>query len=405
MLISLTDQIKKIKSNIQDNIAVQRKNLEENKKNIYATNSNYNDMLHSIPAKERELLEISREQNIKNGIYSFLLQKREESELSYASTISDTRVVDHAHAGKDPVSPNKLYVLGVALFAVIGFPISIIGAREVLNANILYRKELEDATDIPIWGEVAMCKSKDGLSIMPGKRSYIAEEFRRIRYTIRQKLFGAEKKTILVTSSISGEGKSFFAAHLAASYALTGKKVLLIDLDMHNASLDKLLKIENVEGVTDILQSDYEIQDKAIALKEFEQFYYLSSGSFHNDPSELLDEKKIGLFLKDAKDHYDVIIVDSPPVNLVTDAFLISGFCDVTLFMVRHSYTPKNIVERLDQITNMNPLKNMAIIFNGVRSRGFSQKGYGYGYVYGGDKRLKKSMISKTVVKQQNKTV
>ena len=242
-LVAITDQINKIKPNILQNIQSQQQSLNAAKQNLYSTNGNYNSMLQSVPQKERQLLDISREQATKSNIYAFLLQKREESELSYASTVSDHMVVDNAQAGSEPVSPKKMLIYLIAVVACLGICFAIIMIRESLTGKVLYRHEIESRTSIPIIGEIAFEKSKTPLVIEAGKRSFIAEEFRKLRISLSFLGIDATHKKILVTSSISGEGKSFIAANLAVSLSLTGKKVVLVDLDLNNPTISKILNV------------------------------------------------------------------------------------------------------------------------------------------------------------------
>lgn len=394
ILISLSDQIIKIKQDIYSNIKTQRKNLEANKGNIFLTNNNYNSMLQNIPIKERELLEISREQNIKNGIYSFLLQKREESELSYASTISDSRTINHAQSTNNPVSPNKLIVLGMAMLAVFGIPISIIGVKETFNTTILYRHEIEALTSIPIIGEIEYSNKKEPLAIEVGKRSHVAEEFRKMRFTLQHLGINSEKKKILITSSISGEGKSFASANLAISYSMTGKRVVLIDLDLHNSSLDKIFGTGSNIGVSEYLNEEVNEDQIVNDVKNYNNLSFISSGGIKDDPSELLTENKINKLFEYLNDKYDIIVIDTAPVVLITDANLLSEYCDITLYVVRHKFSPKIILKRFDVNNDFSPLKNPYIIFNGIKQRGFSKndRGYGYGYAYG-EKKSKKARM------------
>lgn len=385
LLVSIADQISKIKRNIVDHIQSQRKSLEASKTNITTTNNDYNTALHSIPAKERELLEISRDKNIKSGIYSFLLQKREESELSYASTLSDSKVVNYAQSSDIPVSPNKPLVLGIALLAILGLPVVFVNAREALNPNILYRQEIESLTTIPIIGEVAYNRSHKQLVIESGKRSFIAEEFRKIRNSLLFIGVNGLHKKILITSGISGEGKSFIAANLAVSFALSGKKVVLVDMDLHNSSLCKVFGKEGQPGVSNYLTGETGIKDLICPVPEYENLYFVAPGSLKNSPSELIENGRVKDLLQYLGDNFEMTIIDSEPVELVTDARLLSGDCDATLYVVKHMYSPKMLLKRFDQSNEISPLTNPGIIFNGVKTRGFIRDdyGYGYGYVYG----------------------
>ena len=391
ILISVTDQISKTKRNILDHIQNQRRNLETSKSTIFATNSNYTDMLHNIPVKERELLEISRDQTIKSGIYSFLLQKREESELSFASNLSNSRIVNYSEASNIPVSPNKMLVIVISIIAALAIPIGFINAREAFNPTILYRQEIEALTAIPIIGEVAYNKSTNQVVVEPGKRSFIAEEFRKIRFSLHFLGINATHKKVLITSGISGEGKSFIAANLAISYSLTGKKVVLVDLDLHNSSLGKIFNKEQEAGVSDYLMEDKTASEIVNPLANYENLYFVPSGSIKDNLSERLENGRVQQLITYLENRFDVIIIDSEPVELVTDAHLLSHLCDATLYVIRHMYTPKMLLKRFDQNNAITPLTNPGILFNGVKTRGYLKNtyGYGYGYVYG-DKELTK---------------
>lgn len=387
MLVSLRDQINKIKPSIVDNLSSQRKNLEASRGNLMATNSKYNSMLSTIPEKEKEILELSRDQSVKSGIYSFLLQKREESELSYASTLSDSRVINNAMAGKAPVSPNKMFVFLGAFAAAFVLGILFITAKEGFSSTILYRKDLEGMTQVPVIGEVAHNDNPEEIVITPGKRSVLAEEFRKIRVSLHFLGIDGTKKKILVTSSIPGEGKSVISANLAISSSLTGKKVALVDVDLHNPGLGKHFgKSTEDPGLSDYLTGQKKPEDIIKKAPGFESLFFISSGTLQESPSELLLNGKINEFVDYLEQRFDLVILDTAPSVLITDAYILTELCDATLFVVRHKHTPKMLLRRLDESLEVNPLKNLAIIFNGVKKRGFFKNNYGYGYdyVYGG---------------------
>lgn len=397
MLVSLREQINKLRPTIIENIQNQKQGLEASKSTLASTNNRYSGILSSIPQKERELIDMSRDLNTKNGIYQFLLQKREESELSYASTLSDSRVVNKAQSTRLPVSPNKMMIYLMALAASIGLCILFISAREAFSRKVLYRHELEGLTSIPIIGEVAFNKTNESLVIEAGKRSFIAEEFRKIRVALHFLGINNEHKRILVTSSIPGEGKSFVAANLAISHSLTGKKVVLVDVDLHNPGLGKTFgKSTDDPGVSDFLAGKKTPEQIIKRVPEHENLFFISSGFLHEAPSELLLNGKIQELLTYLDGMFDLVIVDTAPVVLVTDAYILSDLCNVTLYVARHKYTPKMLIKRLDENNKINPLINPAIIFNGVKIRGFFKNNYGYGYDYVyGDKGKKKRERSK----------
>jgi capsular exopolysaccharide synthesis family protein len=215
----------------------------------------------------------------------------------------------------------------------------------------------------------------------------IAEEFRKIRVSLHFLGINDEKKKILVTSSIPGEGKSFVAANLAISNALAGKKVLLIDADLHKPSLGKMFGKSTIDnGLSDYLLGSKSSDQIINAVTGYPNLFIISSGTLHDSPSELLLNKKIQMLLADVDKQFDLIVIDTAPSVLITDAYILSEIADATLYVVRHKYTPKMLIKRLDDTLEVNELVNPALIFNGVKKRGFVKNNYGYGYnyVYGG---------------------
>jgi tyrosine-protein kinase Etk/Wzc len=392
-LLAITSQINQIKPDILANIQSQRKNLEQGISSLNTTGGMYNNIISAIPQKERQLVEITRDQNIKNGIYSFLLQKREESELSLASSISDSRVVNFAQSSRAPVSPNRMMIYLMAAAIALGCPFAYITAREAFSPKILYRHEIEALTNIPIVGEIAFSKSKEALVVQPGKRTVIAEEFRKVRVSLLSLGIDAGHKKILITSSISGEGKSFIAANLATSISLTGKKVVLIDMDLHNPGLGKFFNIKETPGVSDYLIGKKDAGQIIYNIPGNENLFYISSGTLQQDSSELLENGKVRTLIAQLDTDFDIVIIDSAPIGLITDAYLLSSICDATLYVVMHKVTPKILIKRIDDNLEVNPIKNPGIIFNGVKIRGFLNSNYGYGhnyvYSYGKDKNKK----------------
>ncbi len=381
-LIAIQDEINKIKPNILQNIQSQQQSINAAKQNINVTNGRYNSMLQVVPQKERQLLEISREQQIKSNIYSFLLQKREESEIAYASKVSNNRVVDYAQTSPYPVSPIKSLIYLIAIVGMMGICIAIISIRESLTGKVLYRHEVESRTSIPIIGEVAFDKSKTSLVIEAGRRSFIAEEFRKLRMSLSFLGIDSAHKKILITSSISGEGKSFIAANLAVSLSLTGKKVVIVDMDLNNPTIAKILKVNQPVGITEFLMGQKEPEEITKPVEAHENLFFISSGALPENPTELLANGKVKEIIDYLDEIFDLVIIDTSPIVLVTDAYILSPLCDATLYIIRHNYTPKMLIKRIDENNQINPINNPAIIFNGVKIRGFLKNNYGYGYDY-----------------------
>jgi tyrosine-protein kinase Etk/Wzc len=379
-LVSIRDQINKIKPAIIQNIASRRNSLTAARSNLNLTNGGYNSILQTVPQKERQLLEISREQATKSNIYSFLLQKREESELAYASSISDHLVVDNAKAKDEPVSPNKMMVLLICVGGAMVLCFLLITLKETFTGKILYRHEVEARTSIPIIGEVAYNKSKT--LVEAGTRSFIAEEFRRLRQSLSFLGINQANKKILITSSISGEGKSFIAANLAVSLSLTGKKVVIVDMDLNNPTVAKILDVHPEDGVTEFLLGEKMPIEIIESVGAYSGLHFISAGNIPENPTELLSNGRVEELLDYLSARFDVVVVDTSPIVLVTDAYILSPLCDATLYVVRHNYTPKVLIKRMDDNNHVNPINNPAIIFNGVKMKGFFKNNYGYGYDY-----------------------
>jgi tyrosine-protein kinase Etk/Wzc len=390
-LVAIQDQINKIKPNILQNIQSQKQSLLAARGNINATNGSYNAILQGVPQKERQLLDISREQQIKSNIYAFLLQKREESALAYASTVSSNRVVDEAHTLPDPVSPKRMVVYLIALVACLGLTIAVIGTKESLLGKVQYRGEVEARTTIPIIAEIDYYKSKNPVVITAGKRSFLSEQFRKLRISLSFLGIDNRHKKILVVSSIPGEGKSFIAANLAVSIAHTGKKVVLVDLDLNNPSLSTILNAGHEHGITEFLSGEKEAEEIINRIPEHENLFFISAGTIPENPSELLSTEKGKELLDYLENFFDLVVIDTSPVGLVNDGYILTGLCDATLYVVRQNYTPKTLIKKIDENNRINPITNPAIVFNGVKTRGFLRNYYGYGYQYGyGNKKKPK---------------
>jgi tyrosine-protein kinase Etk/Wzc len=384
ILISLRNEIDKIKPNILENIKTQRKSMEAARNNLNETSNKYALALRSMPLKERQLVEISRQQAIKNNIYSFLLQKREETALSLNSTVPDSRLIDRAESSFLPVWPKKPIIITIAILGAILLAVIWIALKEMMNNKILFRNEIETMTMIPVIGELAFDKSKRPIVINSGEKSLIAEQFRFLRATL-SKSGSSKVKRVMVTSSISGEGKSFVAANLAASMALAGKKVVLIDLDLHKPGIHTLFGLENKAGVSNFLSRLSELEELIIKTSENENLYIMPAGPIPIDPSELLLNGKLKVLLNYLETVFDVLIIDTAPALAITDAYIIGSRCDANLYVIRHNYTPKVHVKLLDENTGMYKMKNIGIVFNGVKKRGAGKYGFGFGYGYNFD--------------------
>ncbi len=384
ILTSVSDEIAKIRPSILDNIRSQRENLQATKINLVSSRGQYKSALQNIPENERELLEISRQQAIKNSIYSFLLQKREEAALSYSPSAADGKLVDKAESSLWPVSPKPKMIYLIAVAFAIAMGIGITTGKDLLSSKVMYRSEVEGFTSAPVVAELTSVKRGKGQPFQKPE-PYVIEQFRQMRTTLG--LYGRtfQKRKILVTSSIPGEGKSFVSSNLAYSLAMSGKKVALLDLDLRNPNTTNLFNQVQQTGITDYLNEDLAVGD-IIIKSEHDNLWLIPAGHSIGDNTEQLLNGRLEILFEYLVNEFDYLIIDSPPVELVTDAFLLSEFCDMTLFVIRHAYTPKTVAQRLEHTLQSKPLKNLAVVFNGVKNRGFIKKNYGYGYGYSNEK-------------------
>lgn len=380
VLVSLADEINKIKPSILENIESQQRSLQLNKNNLNATNGSYTSMMQAIPQKEKELVDISREYSIKSNIYNFLLQRREEAALSYSSNTLNNRVVDEPESSTAPVSPNRnlIYLISIILAFIVG--ISLVIGKELLSRKVLYRYDIENLTNFPVIAEISYEKTKNPLVISGPSRSLIAEQFRRLRASLSYVGIVDGKKKILITSTISGEGKSFIAANLGLTLAIAGKKVIILELDLTNPSLSDKLDVYEQKGLTSYLQGESLPEEIIRKTEASKNLFIIPAGDLADNPSELIMNRKIEDLFAYLEERYDYVLVDTAPVSALSDAYILSPLCDSTLYIVRHNYTPKAGLQRLDENNKINELKNVAIVFNSVEPRGFSKSDYGYGY-------------------------
>ena len=384
MAIQLKQQVDQLRPLILENIASQKSNLKASRSSLASSGGKYSSLLKTMPEKTRQYLEISRDREIINAQYQELLKQKANTELSLNATVSDNRVVDAAESSSVPVSPNILFVYLVSVLSGIGIAILIIALKEGFNRTILFRSEIENYTNVPVIGEVIHDVSGQPIVISLDRKNFIAEQFRQIRTSLSYLGISSKKKKILVTSSIPGEGKSFIAANLAISLALTDKKVVLLEVDLRKPKLSEIFGINSSSnGISNYLIGEKEADEIIKRTEANPNLFIISAGPIPPNPSELILNGRIQDLLVYLENAFDYIVIDTAPVSPVTDAYLLSQFCDSTLYVVRHGYTPRIYLQLLDENNRVRGLKNLALIFNGVKARGIGKGGYGNGYGYG----------------------
>lgn len=380
-MMATASQIEKMRASILENVNSQVQGLMANRTTIYATNSAYNSLLQALPQQERSIVEISREHTNKTAIYNYLLQKREEAALSHSVT-ADTRLIDKAQSSLQPVSPKRKVIYLLAVMLAFGLGIALVSVRRLFNRKVMFRHEIEAVTSFPILGEIGFNRSASRMITQKGKTNFVAEQFRKLRTSLDYIGINGRRKRILVTSTTSGEGKSFVTVNLGLSLAMTGKKVVIVEFDLSNPSLTA--KLNYRRGLTDYLAGKAEPEEIIKTVDEHENLFLIPAGVLPDDAYDLLLNHRIAELFAYLQNLFDYILVDSAPVGLMSDGYVLSKHCDATLYIVRHNYTPKVMLERLDDNNKINELKNLAIVFNGLNARGLGKAyGYGYGYGYG----------------------
>jgi capsular exopolysaccharide synthesis family protein len=388
ILTSIDSEISRIKSSILENLASLRRNIEVGQQYLTGVSGKYTTMLRNIPKKEKELIEVSRQRSIKSGIYSFLLQKKEETMFALKSTVSDHQLVEYPSSGNEPVSPKIPFLVAFTLVVPIITGVGGVTLMEYLNGRILYRKDIESLTTVPVIGEIAFDRSEGEILTSVRRRSFVQEQFRQLRAAYRHLEGGMEKyNRVMVTSCVEGDGKSFVASNFAIGLAKSGKRVALIGLDLYQPKLHELFQVESSPGISEWLQQSCKLSDM-LRPTSIPDLVVIPAGTGVDNPCELLSDSRLNRLLDTLATRFDVLVVDAPPVRPVTDAWEIGQACNLVLFVVRHNHTPKTGLQLLDDKLTQHKIQKACIVFNGVKRRGVGKYSYGFGYGYGYDDRM-----------------
>ena len=333
-----------------------------------------------VPTEEREARELLRQQGIQNTLYTFLLEKREENALVLAATTPKGKIVDHAYAQTTPISPNRMVVLVMALLASLLLPLLLVYLKDLFTTKFSNQDELEEISQVPFIGHIHHNRHNTQLVVKEGKTSAIVELFRYVRNNLQFMLNKEDDKVILVTSSVSGEGKSFISTNIASSFALLGKRVALVGMDIRSPKLATMLDLQEVPGVTSYLsRSDVTLDQIAQPCREVNGLDVFVGGAIPPNPSELLLSDRVKDMFRDLRERYDVIIVDSAPVAMVSDSFALDKYSNATVYVTRANYTKRNLIKFMNRIAANKQLKNMCVVLNDTKPSNDNTYGYGYG--------------------------
>jgi tyrosine-protein kinase Etk/Wzc len=380
-ILKMDQQIASLKQNLYSNLDRLKSTLLIQKKDLDSHKEVMDSKIEKIPVQERQFKVIARQQKIKEELYLYLLQKREETAISLSATEPNARVIDAAKASHIPVAPKKKIIFLVAFLIGIIIPFGVIYLIALLDTKIKSRLDLEGKTSIPYLGDIPTSDANTQI-IKSESRTSSAEALRIIRTNLEfmlGKVPDNQAKTLFLTSTFSKEGKTFVSVNLAATFALSGKKVLLIGMDIRNPKLDDYVSLPE-QGLSNYLSNkDIAIENLIIKQKGYEDFYILPAGIIPPNPAELLLSQKVDSLFKTIKAQYDYIIVDTAPVSLVTDTLLIAKHADCFIYVVRANFLEKRMLHIANDLFQEKKLPNMCLLLNDTDST----KGYGYGYGYG----------------------
>ena len=381
-IINLDTSIRAMRTNVQATLDATLKGLQITKEDLAREASRYSRRINDAPTQERQFVSIARQQEIKSGLYLMLLQKREENAITLAATANNAKIIDEALADDNPISPKKTIVYLAALVLGVGLPVGVIYLIGLTKFKLEGRADVEKLTSLPVVGDVPLADEKTGsIAVFENKNNLMSETFRNVRTNLQFMLENG-KNVILVTSTISGEGKSFISANLAISLSLLGKKVVIVGLDIRKPGLNKVFNIPKKEhGITQYLtNTTANLMDFVQPSDINKNLFILPGGTVPPNPTELLARGGLEKAIETLKANFDYVILDTAPVGMVTDTLLIGRVADLSVYVCRADYTHKAEFTLINELAENNKLPNLCIAVNGLD---LNSRKYGYYYGYG----------------------
>lgn len=381
-IVNLNNSIRAMHGNVKATLDATLKGLEITKADLMREANRYSRRISDAPTQERQFVSIARQQEIKAGLYLMLLQKREENAIILASTANNAKIIDEAMADGSPVSPKRMTIYLAALVLGLGIPVGIIYLIELTKFKIEGRADVEKLTSLPVIGDVPLADEKSGsIAVFENKNNLMSETFRNVRTNLQFMLENG-KNVVLVTSTVSGEGKSFTSANLAVSLSLLGKKVVIVGLDIRKPGLNKVFNIPKKEqGITQYLtNTTLNLMDLVQPSDINKNLFILPGGTIPPNPTELLARDGLDKAIEILKENFDYVILDTAPVGMVTDTLLIGRVADLSVYVCRADYTRKAEFTLINDLAKNNKLPNLCIAINGLD---LQKRKYGYYYGYG----------------------
>ncbi len=386
IMTAIENKLESMRSNVLISLANVKKAYALRIQIFNERNNEYELKMGEIPDKNTIEMELKKQKELKERLYLYLLQKREETAIGAISSKSNYSNIDAASFSPVPIEPKETQIKNFAFLLGLVVPIGLLYLLDLLNDKIISRNDLSNKTDIPVAGEISHLDGTDEI-VVNKSRSIIAEQFRIMRSNLQFMLpvtRDGKAKTLLVTSTISGEGKSFISANLAGVFELTEKKVALLEFDLRKLKSLKIIKNEEFnKGITNFLigQTD-SLKEIVYTLDEFPNLDIYKTGPLPPNPSELMIGDRMDLFFEKLKHDYDYIVIDSAPVGLVSDAFALNKYADITLFIMRQRFSLKKQIDFVNDLKESKKFKNIVLAINDINLSG-KYGYYGYGYSYG----------------------
>lgn len=358
---NLTNQINESRTSIQENIQSMRTMLNSSKQQLQNRNSMLESQIRTIPQQERALVDMTRQQTVKNELFTYMLKKREEMALSLGAALADTMIIDPPQSTSDPIKPVKPMVLGFFILVGLACPLGVITGKKVFNMLA------DRQTGFPISGEIIRDPLTQPLVVSSTPHSFISEQIRGLRANLQLMQSKASQSIVLlITSTINGEENTFLSQNLGASLAMANFSTVLVEMDLHNPRLHKDLGISNKLGVSDYLKGECEIEAIIHPIPGNDQLFLVPSGIVDSSPAELIHSPRVGKLLNALKKQFEFVLVDTIPSSVISDAQLLAPFADTTLFVVSHDITPNNCVQIINYINKENRFPKPLIVLNDV---------------------------------------
>lgn len=378
-IVTLEFDLMRTKEALKDNIEGGEIRIANSITSLKRRIRSLEEEIEKLPSTEKDLISIQRKFEINNTVYTYLLEKQAETSIARASSVSDNRVIDNSNSfNSSQIRPREsrnnlmAFIFGLLLPAIVLLLI------DALNNKIIDKTDVEKRTDFPIIGYISHNDNKSEIPVQEKPASTLAESFRLIRTNLKYFVKDTKSPVIAISSTISAEGKTFISINMATIFAMLGKKVLLVGLDLRKPRIHKVLEVENGKGLSTYLSGENEFQD-IVQKTRIDNLFYAPSGPVPPNPAELIASERMKQFIDEAREKYDIIIIDTPPIAIVTDALLISSMVDMYLLVVRQRYTSKSTLDLIQEMYKNKTIRNAGIVINDISRSGY----YGYGIRYG----------------------